>query len=64
MGTNFGAYWTLTDPKGWYVDLVAMGILQHQVRPAIEAFLKERGLELSDEKTHTTHISQGFDFLG
>jgi RNA-directed DNA polymerase len=39
-------------------------ILQHQVRPAIEAFLKERGLELSDEKTHITHVSQGFDFLG
>ena len=39
-------------------------VLQHQVRPAIEAFLKERGLELSDEKTQITHISQGFDFLG
>ncbi|AVJ22581.1 MULTISPECIES: autotransporter outer membrane beta-barrel domain-containing protein [Pseudomonas] len=24
-GDNFGAYWTLTDPTGWYVDLVAMG---------------------------------------
>jgi outer membrane autotransporter protein len=24
-GDNFGTYWTLTDPKGWYVDLVAMG---------------------------------------
>ncbi|ARU88913.1 autotransporter outer membrane beta-barrel domain-containing protein [Pseudomonas sp. M30-35] len=24
-GDNLGAYWTLTDPKGWYVDLVAMG---------------------------------------
>jgi len=24
-GDNFGAYWTLTDPVGWYVDLVAMG---------------------------------------
>lgn len=23
-GDNFGAYWTLTAPKGWYVDLVAM----------------------------------------
>ncbi|PAU51985.1 group II intron reverse transcriptase/maturase [Pseudomonas sp. PIC25] len=39
-------------------------VLQHQVRPAIEAFLKQRGLELSDEKTYITHISQGFDFLG
>lgn len=24
-GDNVGAYWTLTDPSGWYVDLVAMG---------------------------------------
>ena len=24
-GDHFGAYWTLTDPSGWYVDLVAMG---------------------------------------
>ena len=28
------------------------------------AFLKERGLELSEEKTHITHIDNGFDFLG
>src|SRR5699024_1617997 len=39
-------------------------ILQHQVRPAIEAFLRERGLELSHEKTRLTHISEGFNFLG
>lgn len=24
-GDNYGVYWTLTDPSGWYVDLVAMG---------------------------------------
>lgn len=24
-GDNVGAYWTLADPTGWYVDLVAMG---------------------------------------
>jgi RNA-directed DNA polymerase len=28
------------------------------------AFLKERGLELSEEKTRITHIDDGFDFLG
>jgi RNA-directed DNA polymerase len=39
-------------------------ILQHQVRPAIEAFLKERCFDLSNQKTHVTHISQGLDFLG
>jgi RNA-directed DNA polymerase len=30
----------------------------------INSFLKDRGLELSDEKTHITHIDNGFDFLG
>ena len=39
-------------------------ILEHKVKPAIAAFLKERGLELSYEKTKITHIEEGFDFLG
>lgn len=39
-------------------------ILQNKVLPAIIEFLKERGLELSLEKTKITHISDGFDFLG
>lgn len=39
-------------------------VLQNQVRPAIEVFLKARGLELAGEKTKVTHIAQGFDFLG
>ena len=30
----------------------------------LTAFLKERGLTLSEEKTLITHISEGFDFLG
>jgi RNA-directed DNA polymerase len=30
----------------------------------VEHFLKERGLELSHEKTRITHIEDGFDFLG
>ena len=38
--------------------------LNDKVLPAIKDFLKPRGLELSDEKTHITHIEQGFDFLG
>ncbi|THE53810.1 group II intron reverse transcriptase/maturase [Enterobacter bugandensis] len=32
--------------------------------PLVEAFLAERGLELSKEKTRVTHVSEGFDFLG
>lgn len=38
-------------------------ILELEVRPVIETFLKERGLELSKEKTKVTHIDEGFDFL-
>jgi RNA-directed DNA polymerase len=39
-------------------------VLEMQVKAAVEAFLKERGLELSEEKTRITHIDTGFDFLG
>jgi RNA-directed DNA polymerase len=39
-------------------------ILENEVQPAIIHFLKERGLELSIEKTKITHIEEGFDFLG
>jgi len=35
-----------------------------EIRELIEVFLKERGLELSIEKTLITHIDKGFDFLG
>ena len=49
-------------------DFVITGIskelLETQVKPLIEQFLAERGLELSQEKTKITHIDEGFDFLG
>jgi RNA-directed DNA polymerase len=34
------------------------------VKPLVEAFFQERGLELSQEKTIITHIKDGFNFLG
>jgi RNA-directed DNA polymerase len=34
------------------------------VKPLVEAFFSERGLEISEEKTIITHIQDGFDFLG
>jgi len=37
--------------------------LEQKVLPVIINFLKERGLELSLEKTKITHIQEGFDFL-
>ena len=39
-------------------------LLENEVKPLVEAFLKERGLTLSEEKTKVTHIEEGFDFLG
>jgi RNA-directed DNA polymerase len=39
-------------------------LLRDQVQPLVAHFLKERGLELSHEKTQITHIQDGFDFLG
>jgi RNA-directed DNA polymerase len=39
-------------------------VLEKEVRPLVEQFLHERGLQLSPEKTCITHIDQGFDFLG
>src|SRR5471032_2107139 len=38
--------------------------LEHEVKPAVVAFLAERGLVLSPVKTKVTHIDGGFDFLG
>ena len=35
-----------------------------EIKAELIAFLKERGLELSEEKTLITHITDGFDFLG
>jgi RNA-directed DNA polymerase len=39
-------------------------LLETTVKPLVEAFLQERGLTLSPEKTVVTHISEGVDFLG
>ncbi|WP_336580132.1 group II intron reverse transcriptase/maturase [Alcaligenes sp. CHO6] len=39
-------------------------LLETEIRPWIEAFLAQRGLRLSPEKTKVVHIDEGFDFLG
>jgi len=38
--------------------------LETEVKPLVETFLSERGLELSKTKTLITHVDKGFDFLG
>jgi RNA-directed DNA polymerase len=39
-------------------------LLITEIKPTIENFLKQRGLELSKEKTKITNVKEGFDFLG
>ena len=43
---------------------ISQELLENEVLPTVEAFMAERGLTLSKEKTLITHIEQGFDFLG
>jgi RNA-directed DNA polymerase len=43
---------------------VTRELLEQKVKPALTAFLKQRGLELSEQKTVITHIQTGFNFLG
>ncbi len=38
--------------------------LAKEIKDLIKNFLRDRGLELSEEKTLITHIDDGFDFLG
>jgi len=49
-------------------DFVVTGksqeLLHNEIRPWIEAFLAQRGLQLSPEKTKVVHMDEGFDFLG
>jgi RNA-directed DNA polymerase len=39
-------------------------LLEGEIKPLVEQFLRPRGLELSPKKTVITHVEQGFDFLG
>ena len=39
-------------------------LLEHTVKPWVEGFLRERGLQLHPGKTRIVHMDHGFDFLG
>lgn len=39
-------------------------LLENTVKPLVQEFMRQRGLELSEEKTLITHVEDGFDFLG
>jgi RNA-directed DNA polymerase len=48
----------------WLITGSSKQLLESEIKPLVEQFLRRRGLELSHEKTHITHIDNGFDFLG
>ncbi len=62
----------LFNPKVNFVryadDFIVTGcskeLLENEVKPLVERFMFDRGLQLSPEKTCITHIGDGFDFLG
>ena len=39
-------------------------LLEERVKPLVQEFMRERGLELSEKKTLITQVTDGFDFLG
>ena len=70
-------YWTTPKHKGpnrqvnliryaddFIITCNSKEVLEEEIKPMIRTFLRERGLELSEEKTVITNISDGFDFLG
>ena len=36
----------------------------HAIKEELGGFLNTMGLTLSEDKTHVTHVTEGFDFLG
>lgn len=72
---RFKRYWKngkMVNPKVNLVryadDFIITGdskeLLENEVLPLVKTFMKERGLELSEEKTVITNVHDGFDFLG
>jgi RNA-directed DNA polymerase len=39
-------------------------LLEQEIKPLVEEFLRDPGLELSPDKTVITHVTAGFNFLG
>lgn len=74
LEANFGkkntkaSYKTKVNFVRYADDFIVTGIskelLIDEVLPIVEAFMAERGLQLSVEKTVITHIDEGIDFLG
>ena len=58
MCVNFVRY-----ADDFIITAASREIIENEIAPLVEAFLKKRGLSLSPDKTKITPISEGFDFL-
>jgi len=62
--SNQNQVWMLRYADDFIITGRTKELLENEVKPLVETFLAERGLQLSPTKTTITHISEGFDFLG
>jgi RNA-directed DNA polymerase len=64
-GISTGGKPSASASSNWHIITGATKeLLEQQVKPVVERFLAERGLQLSTEKTTITPIEEGIDFLG
>lgn len=56
--------WVIRYADDFIVTGKTREILEQRALPAIKAFLLERGLTLSEEKTRIINVKEGFEFLG
>jgi len=66
--SSFGGKFPCVNLIRYADDFIITGrtkeLLEGEIKPLVEQFLHERGLELSPAKTVITHVKKGFDFLG
>ena len=66
--SSFGGKFPCVNLIRYADDFIITGrtkeLLEGEIKPLVEQFLQERGLELSPAKTVITHVEKGFDFLG
>jgi RNA-directed DNA polymerase len=66
--SSFGGKFACVNLIRYADDFIITGrtkeLLEGEIKPLVEQFLQERGLELSPAKTVITHVEKGFDFLG
>ena len=64
LGGNYPAVNLIRYADDFVITGRTKELLEGEIKPLVEQFLHERGLELSPTKTVITHVEKGFDFLG